>query len=102
MPEAQTLLILISVALGLLLLLLLLVLRLFSRLTRLELIISRNPTSSSLSAPTAGDAPSGGTFESFLKEDRSRREMTKAEQFAAYREWRDEKGLNWSNSPDNT
>lgn len=37
-------------------------------------------------------------FESFLKEDPSRMQLTKSEQFAAYRQWRKNKGLNWKTS----
>lgn len=40
----------------------------------------------------------GGAFDAFLSEDAARRAMTKAEQFSAYRKWRQEKGMNWSNS----
>lgn len=34
-------------------------------------------------------------FDEFLEEEPSRRELPKKEQFAAFRKWRDEKGLNW-------
>ena len=34
-------------------------------------------------------------FEEFLEEDPSRRDLPKKEQFAAFRQWREEKGLNW-------
>lgn len=37
----------------------------------------------------------GSHFEEFLNEDPSRRALTKKEQFAAYRDWRSQKGLNW-------
>jgi len=43
-----------------------------------------------------GEAPAGTHFEEFLNEDRERRKLTKKEKFKAYREWRKEKGLNWS------
>ncbi len=39
---------------------------------------------------------SGGLFESFLDEDPARRSLPKNEQFAAFREWRKDKGLSWS------
>jgi hypothetical protein len=52
------------------------------------------------SASSAGETSPGGAFEVFLGEDPSRREMAKGEQFSAYRRWRQEKGLNWSNSQD--
>ena len=34
-------------------------------------------------------------FEVFLEEDPARRELPKKEQFAAFRRWREEQGLNW-------
>lgn len=38
----------------------------------------------------------GGPFDEFLSEDPGRRALSKSEQFAAYRAWRQAKGLNWS------
>ena len=35
-------------------------------------------------------------FDQFLAEDSERLALSKSEQFAAYREWRKEKGMNWS------
>jgi hypothetical protein len=37
----------------------------------------------------------GTPFDEFLNEDPARRAMSKKEQFAAYRDWRSAKGLNW-------
>ena len=37
-------------------------------------------------------------FAAFLEEDPSRKELPKKEQFAAFRKWREEKGLNWKAS----
>jgi hypothetical protein len=37
-----------------------------------------------------------GAFEAFLGEDPERRKLEKREQFAAYRKWRKERGLNWA------
>ncbi len=37
----------------------------------------------------------GSPFEDFLNEDPQRRSLSKKEQFAAYRDWRSQKGLNW-------
>ncbi|MCW1914617.1 hypothetical protein OJ996_13600 [Luteolibacter sp. GHJ8] len=34
-------------------------------------------------------------FEVFLNEDPQRRELPKKEQFAAFRQWREERGMNW-------
>lgn len=36
-------------------------------------------------------------FRLFLEEDPARGELSKKEQFAAFRRWREEKGLNWKN-----
>lgn len=49
-------------------------------------------------APTSAETSAGGAFETFLREDPSRRKLPKGEQFAAYRKWRQENGLNWTNS----
>lgn len=48
--------------------------------------------------PSPAETQAGGAFETFLSEDPARRLLPKAEQFAAYRKWRHEKGLNWSAS----
>jgi len=50
------------------------------------------------SAPSASETAVGGAFETFLAEDPRRRQLPKAEQFAEYRRWRQEQGLNWSGS----
>lgn len=34
-------------------------------------------------------------FEVFLNEEPKRRELPKKEQFAAFRQWREERGMNW-------
>lgn len=41
------------------------------------------------------EAANGTPFEEFLNEDPARLTMSKKEQFAAYRDWRSAKGLNW-------
>lgn len=48
------------------------------------------------------DASMGGAFEGFLDEEPGRRALPKGEQFAAYRKWRQEKGLNWTAPSDNS
>jgi hypothetical protein len=48
------------------------------------------------SAAGASDAASAGAFAEFLAEDRSREALPKRELFAAYRKWRQQKGLNWT------
>ncbi len=99
--EAQpTNLILLSTAIGLLVLLMLICWRISLRLTRIErkLADSAPRPDPDGSMPTAAETSAGGAFETFLSEDPSRRSLPKAEQFAAYRRWRQENGLNWSNS----
>jgi hypothetical protein len=46
--------------------------------------------------PSVAEKSPGGAFESFLNEDPTRWNLPKNEQFAAYRKWRQQKGLNWS------
>ncbi len=75
----------------------------FRVLKRLELIerkVERKEVDSSspVSVPPAVETSPGGAFEAFLEEDMARLKMTKSEQFKAYRKWRQEKGMNWSNS----
>lgn len=58
---------------------------------------SRSSSSSGESEETESNievAP-GTPFEEFLNEDPARRSLSKKEQFAAYRDWRSQKGLNW-------
>ncbi len=50
------------------------------------------------SEPGHAETSPGGAFEAFLLENPERRKMVKSEQFAAYRKWRHEKGMNWANS----
>jgi hypothetical protein len=102
MPEGAppTNLILLSTAVGLLVLLLLVSWGIARRLARIDLKLADLSVrmDGESSAPTVSETSPGGAFESFLSEDASRRSLPKAEQFAAYRRWRQEKGLNWSNS----
>jgi hypothetical protein len=76
----------------------LLVIRLSARIRRLELMMSH-------SSPQLEEVPSGkrespkqeaSEFEAFLREDGSRRLLSKREQSAAFREWRRERGKTWS------
>lgn len=41
------------------------------------------------------DRSRDGAFLRFLEEDAGRRKLSKAEQFAQYRQWRKARGLNW-------
>lgn len=76
------------------------VLRTNSRLRRLERRI-RDPKAvpgeeaASDGSELAEGSHGSGAFERFLDEDPARRELPKSEQFAAYRKWRKDSGLNW-------
>lgn len=79
-----------------------LVWRILARLRRMErqldqLSRSHEP-SQSQAVPSQAETSPGGAFEAFLAEDPERRNLPKGEQFGAYRQWRQEKGMNWSNS----
>lgn len=101
MPETDmsTMVILLGSCAGLLVLLLLLVFRISWRLARIEGLLGQgqNRHETEDSAPSAAERSSGGAFEAFLNEDPARRKLPKGEQFGAYRQWRHEKGMNWSN-----
>ncbi|MCU0752325.1 MAG: hypothetical protein MUF86_05980 [Akkermansiaceae bacterium] len=101
-PDAEPTLIplLIYATIGLLLLLLFLAWRLMVRLGRIERTLAglSSHAEQASDAPPSVESQPGGAFEAFLLEDPERRKLPKGEQFAAYRRWRQEKGLNWSNS----
>jgi hypothetical protein len=101
MPEADlsTLVILLCACVGLLALILLSLIRVGGFLRRIERRLEGGATPDAAApAPGAAETAAGGAFESFLNEDPARRKLSKSEQFAAYRRWRQENGLNWSNS----
>ena len=81
------------------LVLLIAVLRLSGRVSRLFRLIagSAPPAISSQELADRKETTSEQKkwFEEFLEEDSSRRDLPKKEQFAAFRQWREEKGLNW-------
>lgn len=93
---------------GLLLLVLVGLIRLRARLVRVERRLVSMATASGGNPAESGDPePSVEAlkeanreqkrwFGEFLEEDPSRRELSKKEQFAAFRKWRSERGLNWS------
>ncbi len=99
-PVAPILIILLSVCVGLLVLVLLLVVRISMRLARVEALSNRSSSRSETSdpAPSVAETSPGGAFEAFLNEDSNRRNLTKSEQFSAYRQWRQDKGMNWTNT----
>jgi hypothetical protein len=95
--DANTVYFLLGVCLALLVLAVLLVFRISARLRRLEeLLTAAMRGDSGTEEPSVAETSPGGAFEAFLKEDPAHREGTKAEQFAAYRDWRRQKGMNWS------
>jgi hypothetical protein len=103
MPDDATpmITILLYTTIGLLLLLLVLTAWLSMRLGRIEKYLanfSLRPDTAPDSKVPAIETQPGGAFEAFLAEDPEHRKLPKGEQFAAYRRWRQEKGLNWSNS----
>ena len=83
-----------------LLLVLVIVLRISWRLARIEYLATRQQSQSEATElpPSKAETSPGGAFEAFLEEDPGRRNLTKGEQFSSYRRWRQERGLNWSNS----
>ncbi len=99
MPESDqtTVIVLLGICLCLGLLTVVLVLGISARLAALERRKGSRAVApeTTVEAPSVADSSVGGAFELFLSEDPSRRDLTKAEQFAAYREWRHEKGMNW-------
>lgn len=115
-PGISTVVILLAAATGLLFLLLLTAIGIRGRLVRLERLLAPKRDeippvrTSSGAAPVSPQATpqavsqaeievtSGGVFETFLNEDPMRKNLSKKEQAAAYRKWRQEKGMNWSNS----
>jgi len=102
MPDSEgpSLVILLSSCGGLLILILFLMFRVLLRLKRLERQLDQisKRAEPAQAAPSQAETSPGGAFEAFLAEDPERRNMPKGEQFSAYRQWRQEKGMNWSNS----
>jgi hypothetical protein len=102
MPDhelSSTAIILLGSVLGCLLLLLVLVIGISRKVSRIAIQLS---TLDALQASAPQENSPGSQqptlFDDFLAEDPSRSKLTKNEQFAAYRKWRQEKGLNWSAS----
>jgi len=100
-PGVSTVVILLSACVGMLFMLVLIALRIGGRLLRIERALMRQKDDEAGlrdSLPPLPEAESGGAFDEFLREDPARRLMVKSEQFAAYRQWRQARGMNWSNS----
>lgn len=101
--DLSTVVILISTCAGLLLLIAVGVFLAGSRLARIERLLAgqKGGSRAESAAPERGEpieSRPGGPFDQFLDEDPSRKLLTKKEQAAAYRKWRQQNGMNWSNS----
>ena len=97
--ESSTVVILLRPVLGLLVLLLLVLFGISRALFRIEKRLAEGTGRQATheSTPSLAETSAGGAFETFLSEDPARRKLTKGEQFAEYRRWRQENGMNWSN-----
>ena len=102
MPEDNQIQVILLAGVFLLLVVILLVLGAIVRgLARLERRIGRQAVAdpTSVAAPAKGETlrktEQKEDFMEFIREDPERRQLPKREQFAAYREWRKDKGLNW-------
>ncbi len=102
MPDNTVLTILAALCAGLLFFVLLLLMGIRSSLGKLERsFAAKKPEAAPATQPSPArpaDATAGSAFDAFLKEDPSRLELSKKEQSAAYRKWRQEHGMNWTNS----
>ncbi|WP_411826386.1 hypothetical protein [Luteolibacter sp. AS25] len=102
-PEFPLSIIILSyIATFLLAVILLVLFRISSQLTLLSgsMAKSSRPTKATEKEelPNISEPEPGSPFDEFLTEDPERKNLTKKEQFKAYRKWRSEKGLNWSNA----
>ncbi len=93
----------IGICAGFLALLVLMLFILWRKLVRIENRLNQwtpQKPARVTSHTAAADLDSSQTshFEEFLNEDPSRRELSKGEQFSAFRKWRQERGMNWSKS----
>jgi hypothetical protein len=96
----------IPILLGTLVLLQLLALALLVRISGRVARLSRKPAASvastgrNLADRKESNADQKKWFAQFLAEDPDRAQLPKKEQFAAFRRWREEKGMNWKSSAD--
>jgi hypothetical protein len=95
---------LLTILLPLLLLLVflvfLIVIRISSRLRRIEILMRESQGAAAELAVTKRDNPKTeqSEYEEFLREDGTRRSLSKREQSAAFREWRRQRGKTWNAS----
>ena len=92
--------ILLSAIVALLALLVAMGFGIFRRLSRMDKRLTEGMSQQVVgeAAPSLAECSAGGAFETFLNEDPERKTLSKSEQFAAYRRWRQENGMNWSNA----
>ncbi len=105
--DSSTVVILLTSCVAMLMIVWFLIMKISWRLNKIEYLLSEInelPKESAAAFPEAatgfptGEIPQRRAFEIFLSEDPARRRLAKREQFTAYRRWRREKGMNWSNS----
>ena len=98
--EANSVMMLLGICVVLLILVMAVLFRISARVHRIESLLGQHSERSEPvdGGPSVAETSPGGAFEMFLNEDPARRKLTKSEQFSAYRQWRQEKGMNWSNS----
>lgn len=98
--ETSAILILLAICVGMLVLALLLVFQISARLSQLAIQVAQNTNrlETATVIPPVAEILSSGPFEAFLDEEPNRRKLIKSEQLSAYRLWRQQNGLNWSNS----
>jgi hypothetical protein len=98
MPDSFELILLVACA-GFLFMIFLMAVGIRSSLGRIERLLAVNSDRvAPQMTPAQAEAAAGGAFDAFLSEDPARKELTKKEQSAAYRKWRQQNGMNWSNS----
>lgn len=90
--------ILLSLILILLLILLMVATGIRRVLARVELRLHQQAEHKGTATNATDAETKESAFQAFLAEDPQRLGLSKSEQFAAFREWRREKGMNWSNS----
>ena len=103
MPESEmsTMVILLASCAGLLVLVLLLVFRISRRLARIEGLARSGPEPPGIGGFRTiggGNLARAGRSRRFSTRIPRAASLPKGEQFSAYRQWRQEKGMNWSNS----
>lgn len=98
--DNQTLVYLLCATLALLIFLIFVTWSIARSLAKIERrLASIQPQAQNDSTPlSVAETSPGGAFEAFLNEVPDMKKLPKSDQFAAYRKWRQEKGLNWTGS----